>query len=67
MELIHELNQEGATIAVITHDTEIAARLPRQVRIRDGRVVEDIGPGATDGRAIEDSEPRTAPVPEDVR
>ncbi|MFG3280680.1 ABC transporter ATP-binding protein [Streptomyces sp. NPDC048111] len=44
MELIHELNQEGATIAVITHDTDIAARLPRQVRIRDGRVVEDSGP-----------------------
>ncbi|MFI6472948.1 ABC transporter ATP-binding protein [Streptomyces sp. NPDC050516] len=67
MELIHELNQEGATIAVITHDTEIAARLPRQVRIRDGRVVEDIGPGATDSHAIEDNGPGTAPVPEDVR
>ncbi|WP_175411759.1 ABC transporter ATP-binding protein [Streptomyces sp. TRM64462] len=41
MRLIHQLNQEGATIAVITHDTEIADRLPRQVRIRDGRVVQD--------------------------
>ncbi|MFE9403497.1 ABC transporter ATP-binding protein [Streptomyces sp. NPDC006530] len=44
MDLIHELNKEGATIAVITHDTEIAERLPRQVRLRDGRVVEDSGP-----------------------
>lgn len=41
MTLLHELNAEGATIAVITHDTEIAGRLPRQVRIRDGRVVAD--------------------------
>ncbi|MFD4370644.1 ABC transporter ATP-binding protein [Streptomyces sp. NPDC058486] len=41
MRLIHQLNQEGATIAVITHDTEIADRLPRQVRVRDGRVVQD--------------------------
>ncbi|MEV8021769.1 ABC transporter ATP-binding protein [Streptomyces sp. NPDC086554] len=41
MELLHDLNAEGATIAVITHDTEIARRLPRQVRIRDGRVVAD--------------------------
>ncbi|MCX5231088.1 ABC transporter ATP-binding protein [Streptomyces sp. NPDC006553] len=41
MTLLHELNAEGATIAVITHDTEIAGRLPRQVRIRDGRVVKD--------------------------
>lgn len=41
MQLIHQLNQEGATIAVITHDTDIADRLPRQVRIRDGRIVQD--------------------------
>ncbi|MEU3600440.1 ABC transporter ATP-binding protein [Streptomyces sp. NPDC006798] len=41
MELLHTLNAEGSTIAVITHDTEVADRLPRQVRIRDGRVVAD--------------------------
>ncbi|MFE2444216.1 ABC transporter ATP-binding protein [Streptomyces melanosporofaciens] len=41
VELIHELNKEGATIAVITHDTEIAGELPRQVRIRDGNIVQD--------------------------
>lgn len=45
MELLHTLNQEGATIAVITHDTEIAQRLPRRVRIRDGRVVADSARG----------------------
>ncbi|MCZ4120782.1 ABC transporter ATP-binding protein [Streptomyces sp. H39-S7] len=44
MELLHDLNREGATIAVITHDGEIADRLPRQVRIRDGRVVADTKP-----------------------
>ncbi|MFD5567683.1 ABC transporter ATP-binding protein [Streptomyces cadmiisoli] len=41
MELLHELNADGATIAVITHDRELAESLPRQVRILDGRVVED--------------------------
>ncbi|MGX1886067.1 ABC transporter ATP-binding protein [Streptomyces sp. NPDC055287] len=45
MALLHELSEEGATIAVITHDTEIAERLPRQVRIRDGRVVADLRNG----------------------
>ncbi|MEU5432276.1 ABC transporter ATP-binding protein [Streptomyces sp. NPDC020719] len=45
MELLHDLNGEGATIAVITHDTEIAAGLPRQVRIRDGRIVADTARG----------------------
>ncbi|WIY77983.1 ABC transporter ATP-binding protein [Streptomyces anulatus] len=42
MRLLRDLNREGATIAVITHDTEIARELPREVRIRDGRVVADV-------------------------
>ncbi|MFE9221423.1 ABC transporter ATP-binding protein [Streptomyces lavendulae] len=42
MRLLHDLNADGATIAVITHDSEIAGALPRQVRIRDGRIVEDV-------------------------
>jgi putative ABC transport system ATP-binding protein len=39
--LLHELNAEGATIVVITHEREIAARFPRQIRLRDGLVVDD--------------------------
>ena len=31
----------GATLIVITHDTAVAARLDREVRLRDGRVVHD--------------------------
>lgn len=34
--LLHELNAEGATIIVVTHDNELANSLPRQVRFRDG-------------------------------
>jgi putative ABC transport system ATP-binding protein len=37
--LLHRLNAEGATIALITHDREIAAALPRRIEIRDGRLV----------------------------
>jgi len=36
--LLHELNEQGTTIVVITHDHEIEAQLPRSVRIRDGRI-----------------------------
>jgi putative ABC transport system ATP-binding protein len=39
--LLEELHADGTTIAVITHDREIAARLPRQIQLRDGRVVAD--------------------------
>jgi putative ABC transport system ATP-binding protein len=39
IELLSELHEAGTTILVITHDREIAAGLPRQVPMRDGRVV----------------------------
>ena len=41
MALIDELNAEGATILVITHDHEIASRFPRRIALLDGRVVLD--------------------------
>jgi putative ABC transport system ATP-binding protein len=41
LELLTELNRQGTTIAVITHDREIAASLPRRVELRDGRIVRD--------------------------
>jgi putative ABC transport system ATP-binding protein len=39
--LLEELNEQGATIAVITHDRDLAARLPRRVEMLDGRIVAD--------------------------
>jgi putative ABC transport system ATP-binding protein len=39
--LLRELHGEGATIAVITHEREIAAAMPRRVELRDGKVVAD--------------------------
>jgi putative ABC transport system ATP-binding protein len=39
--LLEELNAQGATILVITHDRELAERLPRQVQMLDGRIVAD--------------------------
>jgi putative ABC transport system ATP-binding protein len=41
LDLLRRLHGEGATIAIITHDRDIAKRLPRQVEIRDGRIVRD--------------------------
>jgi putative ABC transport system ATP-binding protein len=39
MALLHELNDAGRTIVLITHDTEVAEAATRQIHLRDGRVV----------------------------
>jgi putative ABC transport system ATP-binding protein len=41
IELLHELNRDGATLLVITHDIEVAASIPRRVEMRDGEIVGD--------------------------
>jgi putative ABC transport system ATP-binding protein len=41
LELFAELNAEGSTIAVITHDMGVAARTSRVIRLLDGRIVSD--------------------------
>ncbi len=40
MEMLHELNRDGHTVVLITHDQAIADSAPRRIVIRDGRVVE---------------------------
>ena len=46
VQLLHDLHRDGATITVVTHDTRLAATLPRVVTITDGRIESDTGTGA---------------------
>lgn len=39
--LIEELNRSGITLLVVTHDQELGGRAARQLRMVDGRIVED--------------------------
>ena len=43
MDLIRDLNAEGRTVIIITHDRELAASLPRRVSVRDGLIESDEG------------------------
>ena len=41
VQLLEELNREGITLIVVTHDIELGARAKRQLKMVDGKVVRD--------------------------
>ena len=41
LEFLQQLNREGTTVILITHDNGIAATARRCVRLQDGKIVED--------------------------
>jgi putative ABC transport system ATP-binding protein len=42
LDLFRQLSQEGRTIALVTHDPDIAAVTPRRIEIRDGRLADQV-------------------------
>ncbi|MBP1604742.1 MAG: lolD 2 [Acidobacteria bacterium] len=50
VDLLFEINRtRGTTLALVTHDRELAARAEMRIELRDGRVVARRGPGPLDG------------------
>jgi putative ABC transport system ATP-binding protein len=41
LQLLEKLNQEGKTIIIVTHETDVGGRAKRIVRLRDGMIAED--------------------------
>jgi len=42
MDLFRDLNREGLTVVVVTHEPEVAAYASRSIGVRDGRIVSDL-------------------------
>ena len=42
LQLFRQLSNEGRTIALVTHDPEIAAVTPRRIEIRDGKIAKNV-------------------------
>lgn len=47
IELLKDLNRDGTTIAVVTHNHDLAAAMDRRIELKDGRIEKDTGAALT--------------------
>jgi putative ABC transport system ATP-binding protein len=47
LEMFRELSEQGSTIVLVTHDTNIASKAPRRIEIHDGKIIHDGAPPAS--------------------
>ncbi len=55
LDILRQLNREGTTVILITHDNGIAAKARRIVRLQDGKIVEDRPNVPDEDRAINEN------------
>jgi putative ABC transport system ATP-binding protein len=57
LELLEELNAQGTTIIVITHDHAVATRMRRRIEVLDGHIITDTSPARRAGNRSLQEEP----------
>ena len=63
MDLLEELHRDGATIVMVTHDPQLAARAQRNVHVIDGQVVDIAAELHMDAELLRAAKPFTPTTP----
>jgi putative ABC transport system ATP-binding protein len=63
MDLLEELHRDGATIVMVTHDPQLAARAQRNVHVIDGQVVDIAAELHMDAELLRAAKPLTPTTP----
>lgn len=62
IKLLFDANKKGTTLIIVTHDEDLAKLCGRQVRIMDGKIVEDTGAKSNDKKSAAKSAKSTKPA-----
>jgi putative ABC transport system ATP-binding protein len=56
MDIINEINKDGTTVMLVTHDSKVAARADRVIFLSDGNITDEIELGKYDQKYFSDRE-----------
>ncbi len=56
MDIINEINAEGTTVMLVTHDAKVAARADRVIFLADGYITDEIVLGKYEGKSFSERE-----------